>query len=194
MIEKPIKDFLQDLSSSDHIPGGGACAAISGAQAAALIQMVCQITLKKPSEKDDEINSISGQANSAMREFTYLAEQDMASFDDVMKYYQIPKDQRNIHELDYWLAKCVKVSIDMLENLLIVAQLGQQISKLCRKNIYSDVKASMALILAASSIVEDNLYANLNSMTNYDRSTIISQVDNLCGNIVDIINEVNCHG
>lgn len=42
-----IPDFLDKLNSSEPTPGGGGCAALNGAIAAGLIQMVCNVTTNK---------------------------------------------------------------------------------------------------------------------------------------------------
>ena len=49
-----IPDFLDKLNSSEPTPGGGGCAALNGAIAAGLIQMVCNVTTNKMLKKERE--------------------------------------------------------------------------------------------------------------------------------------------
>ena len=62
-----IATFLDDLSSKNATPGGGAVAAITGAQAAALISMVCAFSVENP-----ELESIARQAEEARVKFLKL--------------------------------------------------------------------------------------------------------------------------
>lgn len=45
--DQKITDFLNDLKSEAPAPGGGAVAALTGAQGAALIMMVANLTIGK---------------------------------------------------------------------------------------------------------------------------------------------------
>jgi len=45
--EKSIQEFLDDLSSSNSIPGGGSAAALSGALNAAVISFIANLTIDK---------------------------------------------------------------------------------------------------------------------------------------------------
>lgn len=48
MIEdKTIRQFLDELASKSATPGGGSAAAIMGAMGAALVSMVCNLTIGK---------------------------------------------------------------------------------------------------------------------------------------------------
>ena len=46
--ENSIQIFLDQLASRSATPGGGSVAALMGAQSAALISMVCNLTIGKP--------------------------------------------------------------------------------------------------------------------------------------------------
>ncbi len=46
--DKAIEVYLDDLASASATPGGGSAAALMGAQSAALISMVCNLTIGKP--------------------------------------------------------------------------------------------------------------------------------------------------
>ena len=48
LTDMTIKDFTEKLSSDAPAPGGGSAAALSGALGAALVSMVCNLTVGKP--------------------------------------------------------------------------------------------------------------------------------------------------
>ena len=60
LIDKPVSQFLTELASSAPAPGGGSVAALSGALGAALVSMVCNLTVgkKKYADVQEEIKAI----------------------------------------------------------------------------------------------------------------------------------------
>ena len=55
-----IETFLTELASAAPTPGGGGAAAISGAMGAALVSMVCNLTIgkKKYAEVEEELKDV----------------------------------------------------------------------------------------------------------------------------------------
>ena len=49
--QRPLQTFLDDLASGAPTPGGGSAAAVIGAMGAALISMVCNVTLGKKGQE-----------------------------------------------------------------------------------------------------------------------------------------------
>ena len=47
IIDIPCRNFIEELSSKSAIPGGGGAAALDGAMGAALLSMVCNLTIGK---------------------------------------------------------------------------------------------------------------------------------------------------
>ena len=47
LVDMPVKDYLNILSSDAPAPGGGSVSALSAAQGAALVAMVCDLTIPK---------------------------------------------------------------------------------------------------------------------------------------------------
>ena len=54
MNEQPIGGWLEELGSSAPAPGGGAAAALEVAMGAALVEMVCNLTIGKPAFAEHE--------------------------------------------------------------------------------------------------------------------------------------------
>ena len=74
-----IAAFLDGLASSAPTPGGGGAAAISGAMGAALVSMVCNLTIgkKKYVEVEGELKEILGQSEALRAELTGMIEAKM---------------------------------------------------------------------------------------------------------------------
>jgi formiminotetrahydrofolate cyclodeaminase len=92
--DSPIQSFLEQLSSDSPTPGGGTASAACGAMGAALVQMVCRLTIgkKKYAEVEEQVKQILAQAEQLQIECTQLMEADAASFDKVMAAYRMPRD------------------------------------------------------------------------------------------------------
>lgn len=91
---QPIETFLSELASDAPTPGGGAVAGVCGAAGAALISMVCRLTLGKDGYEDAEqkMREFLEQADAARAVFLELADRDAGAFDEVMTAFRMPKD------------------------------------------------------------------------------------------------------
>jgi formiminotetrahydrofolate cyclodeaminase len=92
--ERTIDRFLATLASDSPTPGGGAVAALAGAAGAALIEMVCNLSIDKQNYEDawDRMRELRGQAERARSELVALADRDATAFDGVMEAFKMPKD------------------------------------------------------------------------------------------------------
>lgn len=88
-----IHTFLDELASSASTPGGGGAAALSGAMGAALVSMVCNLTVGK--EKfagvEPQIQEILGKSEALRAQLTQMIADDVAAFNTVMAAYRLPK-------------------------------------------------------------------------------------------------------
>lgn len=88
-----IAAFLDGLASSSPTPGGGGAAAISGAMGAALVSMVCNLTIgkKKYVEVEVELKGVLEKSEALRAELTGMIADDVRAFDAVMGAYGLPK-------------------------------------------------------------------------------------------------------
>jgi formiminotetrahydrofolate cyclodeaminase len=155
-----ISEFIDCLASSQHIPGGGACAALNGVMGASLLEMVCNITLKRPSEQDEMINSILMQAHEYALTFEHLIDRDMKAFDEIMKFYAIPKADRTESEKQRIFHQACQVSQEMIILASDGIVLANILADLCRPNILSDVRSARLMFELVKEIAKANLEAN----------------------------------
>ncbi|HTP37843.1 MAG TPA: cyclodeaminase/cyclohydrolase family protein, partial [Methyloceanibacter sp.] len=92
--EKAVDDFLDALASSSATPGGGSAAAILGAMGAALVSMVCNLTIgkKKYADVEGEMKDVLGKAETLRHRLTGMIEDDVKAFDMVMGAYGMAKE------------------------------------------------------------------------------------------------------
>jgi len=91
--QRSIETFLDDLASGNPTPGGGSAAAIVGAMGAALVSMVCNVTIgKKGCEGvEGEMRAILHESEKVRRRLTAMVGEDIAAFESIMAAYKLPK-------------------------------------------------------------------------------------------------------
>jgi formiminotetrahydrofolate cyclodeaminase len=91
--EQRITDFLDALASAEPVPGGGSGAALGGALAAALVSMVCNLTLgKKGYEAAQEaMADVLARSEALRAELAQLLEADTQVYSRVMAAYRLPR-------------------------------------------------------------------------------------------------------
>jgi methenyltetrahydrofolate cyclohydrolase len=89
-----IEQFLEALASQSATPGGGSAAAIIGAMGAALVSMVCNLTIgkKKYAEVEGEMKEVLAKADALRKRLIGMIEDDVKAFDAVMGAYGMPKE------------------------------------------------------------------------------------------------------
>jgi formiminotetrahydrofolate cyclodeaminase len=90
---RPLQTFLDDLASAAPTPGGGSAAAIMGATGAALISMVCNVTLGKKGYEgvEVELKGVRDESEILRKRLTDMVADDIAAFDGLMAAYRLPR-------------------------------------------------------------------------------------------------------
>ncbi|HIC93096.1 MAG TPA: methenyltetrahydrofolate cyclohydrolase [Anaerolineae bacterium] len=93
LTEKPVTAFLDELASSAPAPGGGSVAALSGALGAALVSMVCNLTVgkKKYAAVEEEIKGLLARSEALRQELINLLEEDVRVYTKVSQAYKMPR-------------------------------------------------------------------------------------------------------
>jgi len=90
----PVEVYLEALASDAPTPGGGAVAALAGATGAALISMVCNLTIGKTGyeEAEERMRGVLDEAEASRTVLLDLADRDAAAFGAVMAAFTMPKE------------------------------------------------------------------------------------------------------
>jgi formiminotetrahydrofolate cyclodeaminase len=91
--DQTIERFLDELASASPTPGGGSAAAITGAMGAALVAMVCNLTIGKKGYEavDADMRALLEQTEALRARLTGMVAEDVAAFDALMASYKLPK-------------------------------------------------------------------------------------------------------
>jgi formiminotetrahydrofolate cyclodeaminase len=89
----PLQTFLDELASGAATPGGGAAVALVGAMAAALVAMVCNLTIGRPryAAVESAMRTILGECEDRRRQLTRLAEEDATAYASVAEAFRLPR-------------------------------------------------------------------------------------------------------
>ena len=88
-----IETFLNDLASGESTPGGGAAAALTGSQAAALLSMVLNFTVgrKKYAAVEEEMRGHLQRTEDMRTKLLAFADRDAEAFGAVAACFAMPR-------------------------------------------------------------------------------------------------------
>lgn len=181
--DKTINDFIKDLSSSSHAPGGGSVAYLSATFATSLTLMVCQISRKKPEFNIFiEQNNIINQLNELRNYFSFGTDRDIKIFDNIMSSIK----SKNYSEKVY-IDACEE-SISVLNHLSILSKINSRIFYQCSKSLISDIKASKAQVIACVKIIQYNFESNVKSIKDLSiRNNLLKDFTNETNSLLEYL-------
>jgi len=157
LTDKPVTTFLEELASDAPAPGGGSVAALSGALGAALVSMVCNLTVgkKKYADVQDDIKALLDQSEALRKEFVELLEDDVRVFTEVSKAMKMPRDteeQKAARDeaMDKALKAATGVPMHVAENCVKVMDLCRPAAEKGNVNAVSD--AGVAVLMAEAGL------------------------------------------
>jgi formiminotetrahydrofolate cyclodeaminase len=157
LTDKPVTNFLDELASNAPAPGGGSVAALSGALGAALVSMVCNLTLGKKAYADvqNDIQDLLGQSEALRKELTDLLEDDVAAYTG---YSVAAKMPRATEEEKAERAKAMKAALKVATDVpLRIAETAVKVMDLCmpaaeKGNKWAVSDAGVAVLMAEAAL------------------------------------------
>ncbi|RME32423.1 MAG: methenyltetrahydrofolate cyclohydrolase [Gammaproteobacteria bacterium] len=182
--DQPIQQFLDELASKAPTPGGGGAAAIMGAMGAALVSMVCNLTIgkEKYAAVEEEMKQTLEQAEALRETLTDMIRQDVEVFDQVMGAYGMPKEtdeqkaarseaiQQALKAATDVPLACARACAEVIDLSRVVADKGNL-------NVISDAGVAVLAAHAALRSAALNVYINAGSIK--DREFADSRVAEL---------------
>lgn len=178
--------FSELVAANTPTPGGGSVAAYSGALAASLGRMVCNLTIgkKKYTDTEPRVKEIALELERIGARLRALIAEDAASFDAVIGAYRLPKDtdeQKAERNLGIEAAGRGAAGVPM-ETARCATEVLKYLSELARianQNAFSDIATGGQMALAATKGACYNVGVNLSMLPAEEASEIRSEIRRL---------------
>jgi methenyltetrahydrofolate cyclohydrolase len=168
---QPIEQFLEGLASKSATPGGGSAAALMGAQGAALVSMVCQLTIGKPkfADVETEMKNVLDKSETLRGQLTGLIKADIDVFDKLMSKYALPKEtdaekalrstaiQEILKEATDVPLQCVRACEEVIQLSKVAAEKGNP-------GVVTDAGAAVMAAYGALKSSALNVYINASNL------------------------------
>lgn len=190
-LDTSVTSFLDALASGTPTPGGGGAAALSGAMAAALVSMVCNLTIgrQRYADAEPEMRATLDRAETLRRELQQLADDDVIAFNRLSAAYKLPR----VTEADIAIRKdAIQAALKRAtETPLRTARAAAAVLPLCRpvaergnQAAVSDVGVAALLAHAAVRSALLNVEINLRTMEDaLFKNQVRAEVDRLMSSL-----------
>ena len=133
LADRTIIGFTEVLASSEPAPGGGSTAALEGALAASLVEMVTGLTIgkKKYAEHDELLKQIGAEAAKLRAQLTDVIDRDTEAFNGVSAVFAMPKETEEEKSarsaaMQTALKACTLTPFEMMQCSLAVLELADR--------------------------------------------------------------------
>nr|BBH92414.1 sugar ABC transporter substrate-binding protein [Thermogemmatispora argillosa] len=172
-LDQSLREYLNDLSSSQPTPGGGSAAALSGAMGAALASMVTRLTIGKSGYADvqDEIEDILQKTEELRERFQQLMQEDIDAYERLAMSFRLPKGSAEENEarsrvIQIRLQEAALVPLEVAERAAELMRFCMRLAQIGNKNVRSDIAAGAALVTSAAQGAAWMVRVNLRSLKN----------------------------
>lgn len=171
LADKTLKKFLEETASNSPVPGGGSVAALSAGLAAALTEMVANLTIGKKGYEglEEEMEGIVKEVSGYRQRFIEDIDRDSDSFNEVMEAFKLPKgteEEKEIRKnsIETAMKNAAFVPLEVAKRALNVMSFAEKVIEKGNKNAVTDgaVAAMMARTAVLSALY--NVKINLGSI------------------------------
>jgi formiminotetrahydrofolate cyclodeaminase len=175
-LNRPIKEYLDDLAARKAAPGGGSAAALGASIGTGLMEMVANYTVGNVKYKDHEakVANIIVKVEKFSQELQGLIDEDVAAYNKLASGRK--KFKRDSSKLD-------SLYKDALEIPFKVCRITNECLKLCgelarygNKNLITDVAIAAIMLECAFFSAKFNVYINLKYITDMDYVSEIHKI------------------
>jgi formiminotetrahydrofolate cyclodeaminase len=169
--DKSVQIFLDELASKASTPGGGSAAAIMGAMGAALVSMVCNLTIGKKNYEgvEEDLKKTLAQAEDLRARLTDMIKADVDVFDQVMGAYGLPKEtdeQKAVRSeaIQTALKAATDVPLNCARACAEAIALSKAVAEKGNRNVISDAGVAVLAAEAALRSAALNVYINVGAI------------------------------
>jgi len=180
LVDKSVRQLLDAFAAPTPTPGGGSAAALTGALAAALLEMVASMPKTKNGTPEDRaaLDAALPELKALRTALTGLVDRDSASYDAVVAAYKLPKttdDEKAVRKAAVREAMrgATDVPLETARASLAVARLARVVAEHGNPNAKSDASVALGLAVQAGSGARANVEINLDSVGDADYAAAV---------------------
>lgn len=173
MKDQSLQFYLDALASRDATPGGGSAAAVLGAQGAALVSMVCHLTIGKAkyASVEAEMQQLLLDAEQLRSRLTNMIKADIEVFNALMACYALPKaseeeKQLRSDRIQEVLQQAIEVPLDCAKACAGVIALSEVAAEKGSTAVISDAGVAVMSAFAGFKSAALNVEINAASLKN----------------------------
>lgn len=163
-----IEDFLEKLSSSSSMPGGGVASSLTAASGISLTLMVCNLTIGKEKYKEYEelVIKVKNDAEDLKKKFLELMDKDAETFEIMEKVFAMPnvtedEKKKKKEKMQEACKVCCQVPREMMENVLKGLEITSSIVGKSNQSAKSDLMVAKKLLCVSAEGAWENISINL---------------------------------
>ena len=165
LVNTEISEYIEVLSSEAPAPGGGAVAALTAAQGAALIMMVANLTIgKKKYAEYEELNiGARDEARTYLEQLMKGVDEDKEAFEQVSKAYSMAK-QTDSEKAARWEAIAIGAAdapLKLMRAGVCALRLAADMIGKSNANLVSDLYVAALNLNAGVQAASYNVAANI---------------------------------
>jgi formiminotetrahydrofolate cyclodeaminase len=177
LTQQTVIDFMDALASNAPAPGGGSVAALSGAMGAALLSMVCNLTLgkKRYADVQEEIAALVVKTEALRLRLMDLLEADVEVFTGVSAAYKMPRKPPEARAarsaaIQEALKAATQVPLDVAKACVEVIELCTQTAEQGNRGAVSDAGVAVLMAEAGLRSAALNVIININAIKDQEFS------------------------
>ena len=174
MLKEPINSILAEVASASPAPGGGSVSALAGANGAALVSMVCRLTIgkKKYLAVSEEMEQVLIKSEVLREQLANLFTEDSNAFDGIKNARALPKETpEQIAERKQAIEAATKVAIQVpLKTMRACAaaiELAAVVAEKGNATALSDVGVAALVLEAGAHGARLNVLINLSGFEDH---------------------------
>lgn len=168
MENSQLKIFLSELAGPGATPGGGSAAALLGAMGAALVSMVCNLTLGKKAYVDvqEQAAALLKESETLRGRLVDVINEDIRAFRAVMAAYRMPAGTEiertaRAPALQMALRQAIEAPLECAVAAARVLELAEVAARIGNRNVISDAGVGALSAQAALQSAAINVQINL---------------------------------
>lgn len=170
-MKEPINSILAEVASASPAPGGGSVSALVGANGAALVSMVCRLTIgkKKYLAVSEEMEQVLGKTEALREELANLFTEDSNAFDGIKDARALPKEtpeqiEARKQAIEVATKVAIQVPLKTMRACAATIELAEVVAEKGNATALSDVGVA-ALVLEAGALgARLNVLINLSGL------------------------------